>query len=161
MSVTSNPSTNPYGSPNPKNNDSKKNLLTIAGIAIALLLGTNIFLLVNKYKTGQKLEQTETALDSKEQILTDLQKTYDATIAELEAKKGENTELNNVIEAQKAELSAAKDRISKLAGDTKKLASAREELGRLKASADGYLAKIAELEKDKEALTAANNVLTA
>lgn len=157
MNQVTNPGA-PYGQ-NPNNKDSKKNLLTIAGVAIALLLGTNIFLLVNKYKTGKTLEQTQTTLDTKESLLADTQKQYDDAIAQLDQSKSSNTELNNIIEQQKAELTEQKNRIDKLAGDSRKLASAREELGRMRAQVDGYVEKIKQLEGDKEALTAANVLL--
>jgi hypothetical protein len=148
----------PYGAPN-ENKDSKKNLLTIAGIAIALLLGTNIFLLMSKNKTSNELAQTTTTLDSKEALLKDVQKQFDDAIAQLDQSKSSNTELNAIVEQQKAQLVEQKSRIEKLAGDSKKLASAREELGRMRAQVDGYLEKIKQLEGDKEALTAANTLL--
>ncbi len=157
MNQVPNPSS-PYGNPN-ENKDSKKNLLTIAGIAIALLLGTNIFLLVNKNKVSNQLEQTATELDTKESLLKDVQKQYDDAIAQLDLSKSSNTELNAIVEQQKVELTEQKSRIEKLAGDSRKLASAREELGRMRGQVDGYLEKIKQLTNDKEALTAANTLL--
>jgi chromosome segregation ATPase len=130
----------PYGAP--QKDDSKKNLLTIAGIAIALLLGTNIFLWMSKSKTSDKLEQTAVELDNKESLLKDLQAQFDKANADLDAKAAENSNLQGVVDQQKAELAAQKDRITKLAGDSGKLASAREELGRMRAQVDGYLEKI-------------------
>lgn len=157
MNQVQNPGS-PYGNPN-DNKDSKKNLLTIAGIAIALLLGTNIFLLVNKNKVSNQLEQTSTELDTKEALLKDVQKQYDDAIAQLDLSKSSNSELNAIVEQQKAELTEQKSKIEKLAGDSRKLASAREELGRMRSQVDGYIEKIKQLEGDKEALTAANTLL--
>lgn len=147
-----------YGNNN--SNDSSKRLLTIAAVAIALLLGTNIFLLVSKYKSGQQLDQTVRELDTKEDALNELETRYNDATAQLEQLKGTNSELNAKIDEQLKQLEEQKNQIAagiKASGDLKR---ARAEIQNLVKQKDSYVVEIANLKERVATLTDENTKLT-
>lgn len=148
----------PYGSGNSNNNnDGQKRLLTIAGIAIALLLGTTIYLAVGKYKTGQELETLEMNFEQQKAALADVESKYNTAIAELEQQKGINAELDAKINDQINQLTAQKSQIDQLIRDKKDY---RNSLNALQAKQKEYLAEIDQLKQKVGILTADNEKLT-
>ncbi len=148
------PNTPNYGSP--KNNDNSKRLLTIAAVAIGLLLCTNIFMLVSKYKTGQQLEQTVRELDTKTDALSELDTRYNDAVAQLEQMKGTNAELNAKIDEQLAQITEQKDKIAagiKTSGDLKR---ARSEIAGLTKQKDAFVMEIAQLKEENAKLMTEN-----
>ena len=111
----------PYGAGgnNNSNNDGQKRLLTMAGIAIALLLGTTIYLAVSKYKTGQELSSLEMNFEQQKAALVDVETKFNSAIAELEQSKGLNAELDGKIKEQINEVTAQKSQIDQLIKDKK------------------------------------------
>jgi DNA repair exonuclease SbcCD ATPase subunit len=129
----------------------------IAGI-IALFL-TNIATWVSL--SNKKAESTTltTELKKEEDLNVQLEQQYKDAVAQLEEMKGKNTELNSLIDAQKEELTRRKSQIAGMISK-KDFNSVKAELARFKAEAEGYVAKIAELEQDKKVLGEQVTVLT-
>lgn len=132
--------------------NSRQRLIAIAAVVIALLLGTNIFLLINKTKQDAKNQQLTTQLSEAEQLKVQLEKDYYEALSELEQMKGTNDELNALIEEQKNQLQEQKNRIDRLLRDNGSLSQARTETQRLKNQAQEYVAQINQLKAENEAL---------
>jgi len=146
----------PYGSGNSGNNDGQKRLLTIAGIAIALLLGTTIFLAISKYKTGQQLSNLEMNYEQQTAALNEVQTQFNNTIAELEQQKGINQELDTKINEQISELSNQKSQIDQLIREKKDY---RGQLNKMQEQSRQYLAEIEQLKQQVGILTDQNTQL--
>lgn len=144
----------PYGN---NNNDGQKRLLTIAGIAIALLLGTTIFLAVGKYKTGQQLADLEMNFEQQKAALADVESKYNDAVAQLEQQKGVNAELDAKINEQISQLTASKSQIDQLIREKKDY---RNALNSLEGQKKQYLAEIDQLKQQVGVLTTANTELT-
>ena len=82
------------------NPDNSKRLLTMAGIAIAVLLGLSIFLMVSKYKTGQELDTAKIEMNEQKQAFAELDTKYNDAVAQLEQQKGLNAQLDEKINQQ-------------------------------------------------------------
>ncbi len=136
-----------------------KRLLPWAIAGIIALFGTNIATWV--MLSNKKAESTTltTELKKEEDLNVQLEQQYKDAVAQLEEMKGKNTELNSLIDSQKEELTRRKNQISGMISK-KDYNGVRSELARFKAEADGYVAKIAELEQDKKMLGEQVNVLT-
>lgn len=147
----------PFGSGNSNNNDGQKRLLTIAGIAIALLLGTTIYLAVGKYKTGQELETLEMNFEQQKAALADVESKYNTAVAELEQQKGINAELDAKINEQINQLTSQKTQIDQLIRDKKDY---RNALSSLQAKQKEYVAEIENLKQQVGILTENNQQLT-
>ncbi len=155
------PNTPPtYGSNNNNNNNNSKKLLTIAAIAIATLLGTNIFLMVSKYKTSQTLDTTIRELDTKEQAMAELETQFNDATAQLEQLKGQNTELNSKIDEQLKQLDEQKGKISELIRVKGDLKAARNEIAALVRHKDEAVIEIANLKEKVTQLSTENTKLT-
>ncbi len=136
-----------------------KKLLPWAIAGIIALFGTNIATWVSL--SNKKAESTTltTELKKEEDLNVQLEQQYKDAVAQLEEMKGKNTELNSLIDNQKEELTRRKNQISGMISK-KDYNGVRAEMARFKAEADGYVAKIAELEQDKKMLGEQVTVLT-
>lgn len=149
----------PYGSGgNNSNNDSQKRLLTMAGIAIALLLGTTIYLAVGKYRQGQDFANLEMNFEQQKTALADVENKYNTAVSELEQQKGINAELDAKINEQINELTNQKTQIDQLIRDKKDY---RSSLARLESQKKEYLAEIENLKAKVGELTTQNTELAA
>jgi predicted nucleic acid-binding Zn-ribbon protein len=147
------------GSGTPNKNDNSKRLLTIAAITIAALLGTTIFLLVNKYKTEDHLEQTVKQLDSKEEAYNALNLQFTDAVSQLEQMKTQNVELNAKIDEQIAQLTEQKAKIAEGIRSKGDLKAARAEIQALVKQKDDYVLEVTKLREEVAALAASNTEL--
>ncbi|MBL7803569.1 MAG: hypothetical protein JNL02_07530 [Saprospiraceae bacterium] len=152
-----NPPTNPtpYGSNNEGNNS--KRMLTMAGVAIAVLLVALIGLLISKYRTGQQLESATLELTEQRAAYTELDTQYKDAVAQLEQQKGINAELDNKINEQLKELADQKAQVEQLIRDNKDYRNGMASLQRQKKE---FLAEIDKLKQEIGILTEANTQLT-
>ena len=136
-----------------------KKLLPWAIAGIIALFGTNIATWVSL--SNKKAESTTltTELKKEEDLNVQLEQQYKDAVAQLEEMKGKNTELNSLIDAQKEELTRRKNQIAGMISK-KDYNGVKAEMARFKAEAEGYVAKIAELEQDKKMLGEQVTVLT-
>lgn len=137
--------------------DNSKRMLTMAGVAIALLLGAVIFLMVSKYKTSQQLEATTTELTNERDAMAKLNATYEETVAQLEAEKGKNAELDATINKQLEELNANKAQVEQLIKEKKDYRAA---LANMERKQKEYLVQIDELKVKVGLLTEENTKLS-
>lgn len=150
----------PNPNPSPKSDNSKQRLIAIAAVVIVALLAINAVLLFSYNKRGKANAQLTAQLDESDQLKAELEKQYYDALSELESMKGSNEELNALIEQQKEELTASKKRIDGLLVDSRNLAKARSEIGRLSAQVKQYVAEINQLREEVGMLAAENTNLT-
>jgi myosin heavy subunit len=166
MSTPSNfnqPTPTPYGGQN-NNNEGQKRLLTLAGIAIALLLGTTLYFGVTKYKQGQELSSLEMNFDQQTKALAEVETKYSDIVRELEAEKGKSAELDAKINQQLTELSTQKSQLDQAIRDKKdyrnRLASMETQAQQYKAENEELKKKLGILQEENAQLTTANTQLT-
>lgn len=159
MSSTNYPSATPQ-SPTPK----KDNRGLIYGILIVALLGTWGYIIYDKSKTKEVMQQKDvryTVLDSSK---NQVQKEYEDALLRLDAMMGANTKLDSLVKTRDKEVDQIKTRIRTLvnkqnatAGD---LAEARGLIKDLNGKIDGYVAEIERLTGENQTLTTERNTLT-
>ncbi len=140
------------------NPDNSKRLLTMAGIAIAVLLGLSIFLMVGKYKSGQQLEATSLELNEQKQAFAELDTKYNDAVAQLEQQKGLNAQLDEKINQQLQQLEQNKTQIEQMIREKRDYKTA---IGRLESQKQQYLAEIDKLKAEVGILTEKTTQLTA
>ncbi len=138
---------------------STNNVISIAIIAIVLLLGTVGYLWVQNNNLKKQLTKYDNEIKVFTQTQAKLEKDYNLAISSLDELKGDNLELNKLIEDQKAELTAQKNKISSLIWKSKKLKEAKKEIVNLKNQALAYIQEIQNLKEQNVVLTSANQRL--
>lgn len=138
---------------------STNNVISLAIIAIVLLLGTTGYLWVQNSKINKEIVRYDNEIKTFTQTQAKLEKDYDLAISSLDELKGDNLELNQLIDNQKSELKAQKDKISALIWKSKKLKEAKFEIENLKSQAHGYVQEIIDLKEQNVVLTGANKRL--
>ncbi|MBK8967592.1 MAG: hypothetical protein R3D58_07610 [Saprospiraceae bacterium] len=138
-------------------NDNSKRMLTIAGIAIAVLLGLSIFLMISKYKSSQQLEATSLELNEQKQAFAELDTKYNDAVAQLEQQKGLNAQLDEKINQQLQQLEQNKTQIEQMIREKRDYRTA---IGRLENQKKQYLAEIDKLKEEIGILTEKNTELT-
>ncbi|MBK9335541.1 MAG: hypothetical protein IPM98_02690 [Lewinellaceae bacterium] len=159
MSTPTNFNQPTYGGPNLDNpsNDNSKRLLTMAGIAIAVLLGLSIFLMISKYKDGKNLQATTLELNEQKQAFAELDTKYNDAVAQLEQQKGLNAQLDEKINQQLQQLEQNKSQIETMIRENRDYRTA---MGRFESQKKQYLAEIEKLKEDVGVLTSQNTELT-
>ncbi len=137
--------------------DNSKRLLTIAGIAIAVLLGLSVFLLIQTYRKGKELETNKIELDAQKQAFAELDQKYNDAVAQLEQQKGLNAQLDEKINQQLQQLEQQKAQIETLIRENRDYRSA---MGRFESQKKQYLAEIERLKAEIGILTEKNTQLT-
>jgi len=135
---------------------STNNVISIAIIAIVLLLGTVGYLWVQNNNLKDQIATYDNEIKTFTQTQAKLEKDYNLAISSLDELKGDNQELNLLIEKQKADLTAQKKKISSLIWKSKKLKQAKAEIENLKNQALAYVQEINDLREQNEVLTGAN-----
>ena len=139
------------------NPDNSKRLLTMAGIAIAVLLGLSIFLMVSKYKTGQELDTAKIEMNEQKQAFAELDTKYNDAVAQLEQQKGLNAQLDEKINQQLQQLEQNKSQIEQMIREKRDIKSA---MARLESQKQQYLADIDKLKAEVGILTEKNTTLS-
>lgn len=149
--------TTPAGGPK------RNNTWIYAGI-IALLLGTNIYLFMNKNKIA---EQHQTAVAERDSAVTSrdaLSTEYQAAIARLDQLNTTNAQLNNEIKDKDGSLQKLREQLQGIMSKQRRTeadnAKARQLIAQLNSKVAGYETRIAELEGENRDLTAKNTTLT-
>ncbi len=137
--------------------DNSKRMLTIAGIAIAVLLGLSIFLMISKYKSSQQLEATSLELNEQKQAFAELDTKYNDAVAQLEQQKGLNAQLDEKINQQLQQLEQNKTQIEQMIREKRDYRAA---IGRLESQKKQYLAEIDKLKEEIGILTEKNTELS-
>ncbi|NJL74186.1 MAG: hypothetical protein HC892_03230 [Saprospiraceae bacterium] len=127
---------------------SRQNLIIIAAVVIALLLGVNVFLLINKAKQDAKNKELTEQVDEQDEEIQTLNKQILDEQAKLESLKGENDELNALIDEQKLALEEQKGRIAQLVRSNGGYEKAKSEIKRLTAQNAEFIAEINRLKTE-------------
>lgn len=135
---------------------STNNVISIAIIAIVLLLGSVAYLWVQNNNLQKELVTYDNEIKTFTQTQAKLEKDYNLAISSLDELKGDNQELNALIEKQKADLAVQKSKISSLIWKSKKLKQAKSEIEDLKNQALMYIQEINDLKEQNDVLTGAN-----
>jgi hypothetical protein len=158
MSASNYPSASP--TPTPR----KDNRGLIYGVLIAALLGTWGYIIYDKSKTKEVIQQKEVqyaALDSSKNMV---QKEYDDALLRLDAMTSSNSRLDSLVKTKDKELDGLKSRINTLVKKSNAskadLAEARKLIGELNGKVDGYLKEIERLQGENQQLTKDKEVLT-
>jgi hypothetical protein len=154
-----------YPSATPQNDQPKsgnKNILI--GILAAGLLGTWGYLLYDKNKTGEKIQQTEQQSMSYMSARDSLKQMYDDVTIRLDSLTGSNNNLQGQLTERQTDISKLKNQINSIlknknASDAE-LAKARTLITELNGKIDGLEAEVTRLSGENQQLTASNTQLT-
>lgn len=154
-----NTSINPQ-QPAPKNDQLK----IVIGVLIAILLGTWGYLIWDKSRTSDSIEQLQTQYTNVDSARNEIQNEYDVALARLDSATGSNTQLQGALAERQVEIDALKSEIS---GITRKknasatdLKKAKELIAKLNGRIDDMFAEIQRLKGENEQLTTTNTQLS-
>ncbi len=140
-------------------NKSNRGLSTILWVLLGASIIGNAYLLMDRSKMSDQVQQQVDKITESEQLNAELEKQYYEALSDLEEMRGSNDELNTMIETQKEELKQQKNKIASLIKNGKDLKSARAELVVLKTQAAEYVAQIEQLRNENEKLSEINLTL--
>lgn len=135
----------------------RRNNTWIYAVIIALLLGTNVYLFLQKDKNQQKLLETKQLLQQADTSMATLQDDYNASLARLDDLTGKNAQLDKLLKQKDSELSKTKSRIQEILAKNnatqKEIAEARGLINKLNSRIGNYEQQITQLKKQNVALT--------
>lgn len=148
----------------PKSNNSKN---IIIGLLAAGLLGSWGYLLWDKNKSGEKINEQQTQISSLSVEKTDIQRDFDQALARLDSVTGANNSLSGEnaqlkaqyqkdIDSKKAEIRSI---LNKKNASDAELKKARTMIAELNDKITGLEAEVAKLTGENQELTAANTSL--
>lgn len=159
MSASNYPTANPQSTPPQKDNRG-----IIYGVLIALLLGTWGYIIYDKSKTKEVIQQKDTQYAVLDSSKNSIQKEYDDALLRLDAMTSANSKLDSLVKTKDKDLEATKARIksliSKQNATAKDLAEAKKLIGELNGKIDGYVQEIERLQGENKQLTADKAQLT-
>lgn len=150
--------------PNPEPSRQKRSNTWIYAVIIALLLGTNVYLFLQKDKSQQKQLETKQLLQQADTSLAALQGEYNASLARLDDLTGKNAQLDKQLKERDSELAKTKARIqeilSKNKATEKEVAEARSLIQKLNSRITNYETQITQLKKENTALASQRDSVT-
>src|ERR1700749_460094 len=130
----------------------KRNNTWIYLVIIALLLGTNVYLYLQKNKTTETLVVSQQMLQQTDTSMAQLQGEYNASLARLDELTGKNAQLDQQLKGKDSEIAKTKARIKELLtkqNATKAdLAEAKGLIEKLNGQITGYEEQIAALKQE-------------
>ena len=149
----------------------KDNRNIIYGVLIAALLGTWGYLIYDKSKSSQKIDQLQTSYTSVDSSRNQVQEEYNSSLARLDSLTGTNQSLTDSLQNRNGEMSARNQEIAKLKANinsilsnkkatTAELASARKMIAQLNGKIEDYIAQIDQLTNQNQELTTKNEQIT-
>lgn len=160
MTETNYPSATPQNEPQ---RSGSKNILI--GILAAGLLGTWGYLLYDKNKTGEKLQQTEQQSVSYMSQRDSLKQMYDDVTIRLDSLTGSNNNLQGQLSERQSDIAKLKGEIANILRNKNatqaELARAKTLISELNGKIDGLEAEVTRLTGENQNLTASNTQLTA
>jgi len=159
MSSTNFPSATP-----PPQEPKKDNRGLIYGVLIAALLGTWGYIIFDKSRTKEVIQQKDVqyaALDSSKNMVA---KEYEEALLRLDGMTSSNSRLDSLVKSKDKELDGLKGRIKTLVGKQNATAAdlkeARTLISELNGKIDGYLIEIERLQAENQQLTVDKQNLT-
>jgi TolA-binding protein len=153
-----------YSSMNPSSQTPQKdNRGLIYGILIAALLGTWGYIIYDKSRTKEEIEQKDLQYAALDSSKTSVQREYEEALLRLDGMTSTNARLDSLVKSRDTELADIKTRIrtlvSKQNASAKELSEARQLIRQLNGKIDGYLEEIERLQGVNQQLTEDNQNL--
>jgi regulator of replication initiation timing len=154
-----------YPSASPQFQEPKKdNRGLIYGILIAALLGTWGYIIYDKSRTKEVIQQKDVQYAALDSSKTMVQKEYEDALLRLDAMTSSNSRLDSLVKTKDKDLDGLKSRIKGLVGKqnatAKDLSEARSLVKELNGKIDGYLQEIERLQGENQVLTQEKATLT-
>jgi hypothetical protein len=151
-------STTNYPSATPQNQPPKKDFRgLIIGLLAIGLLGTWGYLLWNNNKNEQTIQSKDTQIAKVTDEKSDLQRSFDASLARLDSINGDNSQLKTKLNDANTAVAKDKAEIRRILNNSK---ATKQDLARAKELIGQLNDKISGMEKQIEELTASNQQLT-
>jgi TolA-binding protein len=136
----------------------KDNRGLIYGALIAALLGTWGYIIYDKSKTKEVIQQKDVQYIALDSSKNQVQKEYEDALLRLDAMTGTNARLDSLVKTRDKELGDVKSRIQQLVrkqnATSADLAEARDLVRQLNGKIDGYVVEIERLTGENRQLTA-------
>ena len=129
----------------------------IIGALTIALIGVGGYLIVDKNKSGQVIEQQQTQIAQVTDEKSEIQKNFDASLTRLDSMTGLNSDLSNKLEEKNNEITKTKTEIRSILNKKNTTAA---ELTRAKELIASLNEKITTMEQDVARLTQENQTLT-
>lgn len=159
MSASNYPSAS--GSSQPPKKDNRG---IIYGVLIAALLGTWGYIIYDKSKTKEVIQQKDVQYASLDSIRNQLATDYQAAEIRLDKMTSENTKLDSLVKTRDKDVATMRARIKTLIGkqnaSASDLAEARKLINSLNSKIEEYVAEIERLQGENKQLTADKEQLT-
>lgn len=154
-----------YPSATPQFQEPKRdNRGLIYGILIAALLGTWGYIIYDKSRTKEVIQQKDVQYAALDSSKTMVQKEYEDALLRLDGMTSSNSRLDSLVKSKDKDLEGLKSRIKTLVGKqnatAKDLNEARSLVKELNGKIDGYLAEIERLQGENQTLTQEKATLT-
>lgn len=154
-----------YPSASPQFQEPKRdNRGLIYGILIAALLGTWGYIIYDKSRTKEVIQQKDVQYAALDSSKTMVQKEYEDALLRLDAMTSSNSRLDSLVKTKDKDLDNLKSRIKGLVGKqnatAKDLSEARNLVKELNGKIDGYLQEIERLQGENQTLTQEKATLT-
>lgn len=136
----------------------------IAALAV-LLVALGGYMIYDKSNTSKTMQQQETKIASITDEKSDIQASFDASLARLDSMATVSTGLQNQLTEKNAEIASAKEEIRKILNNknatAKELSRAKKLIGDLNEKISGMEAEVARLTQENQTLNEEKTVLTA
>jgi TolA-binding protein len=160
MNTTDNfPTTEPYRAP-----DNSKTKNVVIGILAAGIIGLSAYLIVDKNKTGEVIQHQETQIATVTSEKSEVQKSFDASLARLDSMSSANKGLEGKLTAKNSEIAKVKSEIrsilNKRNATAAELSKAKALIESLNGKIEGMQAEVARLTQENQTLSNDKVVLT-
>jgi len=151
-----------YPSGNEPASQPKDNRKLIYGVLIAALVGTWGYIIYDKNKTNERIQQVTTQYTAADSSRSAVETEYNDALARMDSLTGSNTKLSGELAARKTEIDDLKSRIkSELGKKNADLKKAKSMIAELNGKITDLLAQVDQLKQENQTLTVANTDLTA
>ena len=142
----------------------KDNRGLIYGILIAALLGTWGYIIYDKSRTKEEIEEKDMQYAALDSSKTAVEQEYNEALLRLDGMTSTNVRLDSLVKSRDTELAEIKTRIRTLVNkqnaSASELKEARQLIKQLNGKIDGYLEEIERLQGVNQQLTQDNQTLT-
>lgn len=158
MSYSNYPSS---ASPNQPASEPKDNRKLIYGILIAALVGTWGYIIYDKNKSGEKIDQLTTQYTAADSSRSAVESEYNDALSRMDSLTGSNTKLSGDLAERKNEIDSLKSSIrTELGKKNVDLKKAHNMIQELNGKITDLLAQVEQLKQENQTLTVANTDLT-
>jgi peptidoglycan hydrolase CwlO-like protein len=139
----------------------RDNRKLIYGILIAALVGTWGYIIYDKNKSGEKINQLTTQYTAADSSRSAVEAEYNDALSRMDSLTGSNTKLSGELAERKTEIESLKGQIkTELSKKNADLTKARSMINQLNGKITDLLAEVDQLKQQNQTLTVANTDLT-